>query len=153
MARARRTAPPPRDAGIMSRLRARPAPRRAPPPPAAKIEQSHHKNPITGTHTTTTKRTTHPRGYGHHGHGGRGPMASEQPAAAARTHRQRRKPGIGDKLSGAMMKLKGSVTRKPGVKVGRRLCGFELAIVRTNNYHQAAGTRRMHGTDGRRRRA
>ena len=44
-------------------------------------------------------------------------------------HHQRRKPSMGDKVTGAIMKLKGSVTRKPGVK--------------------AAGTRRMHGTDGR----
>ncbi|KAF8864975.1 hypothetical protein BDZ45DRAFT_470241 [Acephala macrosclerotiorum] len=35
---------------------------------------------------------------------------------------------MGDKVSGAMMKLKGSLTRRPGLK--------------------AAGTRRMHGTDG-----
>lgn len=41
----------------------------------------------------------------------------------------RRHASIGDKISGAMMKLKGSITRRPGVK--------------------AAGTRRMHGTDGR----
>ena len=36
---------------------------------------------------------------------------------------------MGDKVSGALTKLKGSVTGKSGVK--------------------AAGTRRMHGTDGR----
>lgn len=36
--------------------------------------------------------------------------------------------GVGDKVSGAMMKLRGSLTRRPGLK--------------------AAGTRRMHGTDG-----
>jgi hypothetical protein len=40
----------------------------------------------------------------------------------------RRKVSMGDKLSGAMMKLRGSVTRRPGLK--------------------AAGTRRMNGTDG-----
>ncbi|OAL32834.1 hypothetical protein AYO20_07791 [Fonsecaea nubica] len=44
----------------------------------------------------------------------------------------RRKTSIGDKVSGAMLKLKGSLTRRPGQK--------------------AAGTRRMHGTDGRRTR-
>ncbi|KAA8619825.1 hypothetical protein A1F94_004658 [Pyrenophora tritici-repentis] len=36
---------------------------------------------------------------------------------------------MGDKVSGMMMKLRGSLTRRPGLK--------------------AAGTRRMHGTDGR----
>ena len=43
--------------------------------------------------------------------------------------RQQRKPTMGDKISGAMLKLKGSLTGRPGKK--------------------AAGTRRMHGTDGR----
>lgn len=100
--------------GILSRLRARPA--KQPAPERAKVTQSTSTNPITGTHTTTTKRKTHPQGYGHHGHGGRGPMASNKPSVPP-THRQRRKPGIGDKLSGAMMKAKGEVTRKPGVKV------------------------------------
>jgi len=41
----------------------------------------------------------------------------------------RRRTSIGDKVSGALMKLRGSLTRRPGLK--------------------AAGTRRMHGTDGR----
>jgi hypothetical protein len=41
----------------------------------------------------------------------------------------RRHVSMGDKISGAMMKLKGSILHRPGVK--------------------AAGTRRMHGTDGR----
>ncbi|ESZ97395.1 hypothetical protein SBOR_2223 [Sclerotinia borealis F-4128] len=44
-------------------------------------------------------------------------------------HHHQRKPSIGDKISGAMMKLRGRLTRKPGLK--------------------AAGTRRMRGTDGR----
>ncbi|KAF1982768.1 hypothetical protein K402DRAFT_307138, partial [Aulographum hederae CBS 113979] len=44
-------------------------------------------------------------------------------------HHHRRRPSLGDKVSGAMMKLRGSLTRRPGLK--------------------AAGTRRMHGTDGR----
>jgi len=39
-----------------------------------------------------------------------------------------RKPTMKDKISGAFLRLKGSLTRRPGVK--------------------AAGTRRMHGTDG-----
>lgn len=32
-------------------------------------------------------------------------------------HHQRRRPSIGDKVSGAMLRLKGSLTRRPGVKV------------------------------------
>jgi len=42
---------------------------------------------------------------------------------------QKRKPTLGDKVSGAFMKLKGTLMGRPGEK--------------------AAGTRRMHGTDGR----
>ncbi|KAI9731716.1 MAG: hypothetical protein M1834_004505 [Cirrosporium novae-zelandiae] len=44
------------------------------------------------------------------------------------THHHRRRPSLGDKVSGAFLKLRGSLTRRPGKK--------------------AAGTRRMHGTDG-----
>ncbi|KAH8155481.1 uncharacterized protein LAJ45_00491 [Morchella importuna] len=65
----------------------------------------------TTTTTTTTTRRTHRGG------------------AAAPVHQQRRRPSIGDKISGALMKLRGSLTRRPGMK--------------------AAGTRRMRGTDGR----
>lgn len=41
-------------------------------------------------------------------------MASGGRAPA--TH-HRRKPSMGDKVSGALTKLKGSLTKKPGVKV------------------------------------
>ncbi|PVH80624.1 hypothetical protein DL98DRAFT_459315 [Cadophora sp. DSE1049] len=71
------------------------------------------------TKTTKTTTTVHPgnrRTAAHHTH------------ATTPVVRQRRHATIGDKISGAMMKLKGSLTRRPGVK--------------------AAGTRRMHGTDG-----
>ncbi|KAB2108589.1 hypothetical protein AG0111_0g3511 [Alternaria gaisen] len=67
--------------------------------------------------TTTTTRTT--RTGGHHGHA----------ATAAPVHHHKRHATMGDKVSGALMKLRGSLTRRPGLK--------------------AAGTRRMHGTDGR----
>ena len=43
-------------------------------------------------------------------------------------HHQHRHATTGDKISGGLMKLKGDLTGRPGVK--------------------AAGTRRMHGTDG-----
>lgn len=97
--------------GLMSRLRSKP---RATP---ATVETHSSKNPITGTTTTTTttKQKTHAHGVGHHGHGGTGPMASSGRRAPA-TH-QRRKPSMGDKVSGALTKLKGSLTRKPGKKV------------------------------------
>ncbi|APA12762.1 predicted protein [Sclerotinia sclerotiorum 1980 UF-70] len=60
------------------------------------------------THTTTTVTTRTTR---------------SQPA-----HHHHRKPSMGDKISGALLKLRGSLTRRPGLK--------------------AAGTRRMRGTDG-----
>jgi len=44
-------------------------------------------------------------------------------------HHQKRKPTMKDKVSGALLKLKGAITGRPGEK--------------------AAGTRRMRGTDGR----
>ncbi|KAM3497213.1 hypothetical protein MY10362_009426 [Beauveria mimosiformis] len=67
--------------------------------------------------TTTATTTTAPRRRG---------LFSRRPAAH---HHHQRKPSIGDKISGALLKLRGSLTHRPGVK--------------------AAGTRRMHGTDGR----
>ncbi|KAF1975993.1 hypothetical protein BU23DRAFT_364468, partial [Bimuria novae-zelandiae CBS 107.79] len=65
------------------------------------------------TTTTTTKTTRTTRGA----HG------------ATTAHHHKRHATMGDKVSGALMKLRGSLTRRPGLK--------------------AAGTRRMHGTDGR----
>ncbi|KNG44895.1 hypothetical protein DDE82_000172 [Stemphylium lycopersici] len=73
------------------------------------------RTPGTTVTTTTTTRTTRTAG-GHHSH-------------AAPVHHHKRHATMGDKVSGMMMKLKGSLTHKPGLK--------------------AAGTRRMHGTDGR----
>ncbi|CAD0095302.1 unnamed protein product, partial [Aureobasidium vineae] len=102
----------------------------------------HSTNPITGSHTTTT--TKKEVGTGHHtGHHtgpaattGRGVGSSTRHTTGRRTagtttgttRVQKRKPTVGDKVSGAMMNLKGTVTGKPGVK--------------------GAGTRRMNGTDG-----
>lgn len=106
-----------RKPGLMSRLRHR---------KEAKVTTSAHTNPVTGSHTVTKKTTTHPKGLGHHGHGGRGPLASEThhtttAATTGRTrapaHHHQRKPSLGDKASGAMMKLRGSLTRRPGLKV------------------------------------
>lgn len=78
------------------------------------------RNPVTGTTTTTTTtkttRTT----------GGRTTGAR---TTAAPVHHHKRHATVGDKVSGALTKLKGTLTGRPGVK--------------------AAGTRRMHGTDGR----
>ncbi|KAL6706133.1 hypothetical protein ACN47E_006049 [Coniothyrium glycines] len=73
------------------------------------------RNPVTGTTTTTTTTTRTTRTHG--------------AAGAAPVHHHKRHATMGDKVSGALMKLRGSLTRRPGLK--------------------AAGTRRMHGTDGR----
>ncbi|KAH6697102.1 hypothetical protein F5X68DRAFT_2187 [Plectosphaerella plurivora] len=100
---------------------------------------SRRRQPVTSTHRshglTGPKTTTHKRSHGLTGNTTttttttttrkRGGLFSRR--AAPRT--QQRKPTMGDKISGAMLKLKGSLTRRPGQK--------------------AAGTRRMHGTDGR----
>ncbi|KAI9805564.1 MAG: hypothetical protein M1825_000815 [Sarcosagium campestre] len=67
-----------------------------------------HPTTTTTHHTTTT--TTHPHGtagYGHH---------------AAPVHHQRRRPSFGDKVSGAMMRLKGTLTHRPGVKPEHAVC-------------------------------
>ncbi|GJN70851.1 hypothetical protein VFPFJ_08632 [Purpureocillium lilacinum] len=68
-------------------------------------------------HHTTTTTTRAPR---------RSIFSRRQRVAV---HHQKRKPTMKDKISGALTKLRGSLTRRPGLK--------------------AAGTRRMHGTDGR----
>ncbi|KAH6639404.1 hypothetical protein C7974DRAFT_130709 [Boeremia exigua] len=78
------------------------------------------RNPVTGTTTTTTTttKTTRTSGGRTAGHTTAGPV-----------HHHKRHATMGDKVSGALTKLKGTLTGRPGVK--------------------AAGTRRMHGTDGR----
>ncbi|KAG8677039.1 hypothetical protein FPOAC2_03158 [Fusarium poae] len=76
------------------------------------------------TVTTTTTTTTKPR-RGMFGGG----STARRTHGAAPVHHHQRKPSMKDKVSGALLKIKGSLTRRPGVK--------------------AAGTRRMHGTDGR----
>ncbi|KAI8633799.1 hypothetical protein F5Y19DRAFT_415108 [Xylariaceae sp. FL1651] len=65
-------------------------------------------------HHTTTTTTTRRRGL----------FSRAQPV-----HHQKRHATLGDKVSGALLKLKGTLMHRPGQK--------------------AAGTRRMHGTDGR----
>ncbi|KAJ6188070.1 hypothetical protein N7519_002978 [Penicillium mononematosum] len=87
--------------------------------------------------TTTTTRQNPIQGHRHTGHTGRtGPTGraghrfGHKNAYGTPTHtRHQRKATLGDKVSGAMLKLKGSLTHRPAIK--------------------AAGTRRMHGTDGR----
>ncbi|PCG93316.1 Hypothetical protein PENO1_084220 [Penicillium occitanis (nom. inval.)] len=81
-----------------------------------KTEVTRHSGHGHGTTTAPTRR----RGYN---------TRSTRAAAPVHHHHHRRKPSIGDKISGAMMRVKGSLTRRPGEK--------------------AAGTRRMRGTDGR----
>ncbi|KAF3933506.1 hypothetical protein ABW20_dc0101277 [Dactylellina cionopaga] len=73
----------------------------------------------TTTTTTRTTRATRPRRRHHHA----------APVVAAPVHHQQRRPSLSDKVSGALMRIKGSLTRRPGLK--------------------AAGTRRQRGTDGR----
>lgn len=98
---------------FMQRLRARnTTPRNT---TAAPRSTRTHRSHGLGTHSTptTAKRSRFGR----------------TKAAPVATHHHQRKASIGDKMSGAMLKLRGSLTHRPGVK--------------------AAGARRMHGTDGR----
>lgn len=157
MARTRTTTGPTtstsRKPGLLSRLAGKKTHQNA------RVTESTSTNPITGNTTTTRKTTTHPGGIGHHGHAGKGPLASKStgvrgtgahgPATTGRNKGMTtaRKPTMGDKISGAMTKVKGSLTGKPGVKVSRhpRRC-FERSLIEST---QGAGTRRMHGTDGR----
>ncbi|KAI1188113.1 hypothetical protein F5B17DRAFT_289130 [Nemania serpens] len=77
--------------------------------------------PFTHRHTATrTTRTTRPRRQG---------LFSRTQPVHHPVHHQKRHATLGDKISGALLKLKGTLTNRPGQK--------------------AAGTRRMHGTDGR----
>lgn len=77
------------------------------------------KGPNAQHKTYKTEVTRHGHGHGHgHSHNTRSTRA------AAPVHHHRRKPSIGDKISGAMMKLKGSLTRRPGEKV--RLFSLEV---------------------------
>jgi hypothetical protein len=68
--------------------------------------------------TTTTTEPTHAHGHTHgtrgtHGtHGHRGHAYNTTPV-----HHHRRKTTMGDKFSGAMLKLKGTLTHRPAVKV------------------------------------
>ncbi|KAF9738753.1 hypothetical protein PMIN06_008959 [Paraphaeosphaeria minitans] len=86
--------------------------------PRTGTRTSARRAPATTTTTTTTKTTRTTPSAGRHG-------ASTTTAH----HHHKRHATVGDKVSGALMKLRGSLTRRPGLK--------------------AAGTRRMHGTDGR----
>ncbi|KAI1167732.1 hypothetical protein F5B18DRAFT_400129 [Nemania serpens] len=81
--------------------------------------------PFTHHHTATrTTRTTRPRRHGLFSRA----QPVHQPVHHT-VHHQKRHATLGDKISGALLKLKGTLTHRPGQK--------------------AAGTRRMHGTDGR----
>ncbi len=88
-------------------------------------------------HHTTTTTTRAPR---------RSIFSRRQRVAV---HHQKRKPTMKDKISGALTKLRGSLTRRPGLKV---CCSRSQTPITRTAYlttSQAAGTRRMHGTDGR----
>ena len=70
----------------------------------------------TTTTTTTTKTTRTTHGAGAHGaHGAHGTHG------ATTAHHHKRHATMGDKVSGALMKLRGSLTRRPGLKVSYRL--------------------------------
>ncbi|KAF7946802.1 hypothetical protein EAE96_009783 [Botrytis aclada] len=76
------------------------------------------------TYENSTTHSTHHRKQRSTWGGGR----CRAGVTAQPVHHHHRKPSVGDKISGALLKLRGSLTRRPGLK--------------------AAGTRRMRGTDG-----
>jgi len=77
--------------------------------------------PAHATVTTTTAARPARRSHYHRRH--------HQTAVAPVAPVQQRRPTLGDKVSGVLMRLRGTLTRRPGLK--------------------AAGRRREHGTDGR----
>lgn len=85
--------------------------------------------------TTTTHPATTTTGHRHHATTGSTGVVRRSPrshgifSTREPVQHHKRKATIGDKVSGGLLKLKGSLTNRPGVK--------------------AAGTRRQHGTDGR----
>ncbi|KAF2872434.1 hypothetical protein BDV95DRAFT_593811 [Massariosphaeria phaeospora] len=86
--------------------------------------RSARHTPAATTTTTTTTRTTRTTHAAH-------PTTRTTHAAHPTTgvHHQKRRPSMGDKISGALTRIKGTLTGRSGKK--------------------AAGTRRMNGTDGR----
>jgi short subunit dehydrogenase-like uncharacterized protein len=92
---------------LMTRLRGRNANSRT-VKTTTKIEpaRSHHATATHTHHTThTNTRTTRSSGWGNS-------RKTAQPVVHHKRH-----ASIGDKVSGAMMKLRGSLTRRPGLKV------------------------------------
>ncbi|KAM7209179.1 hypothetical protein V8F20_000517 [Naviculisporaceae sp. PSN 640] len=85
--------------------------------------------PVTGHHTTVPVTTHRKKRAGLFSR--RSPRQTHHTTATpvAPVHHHKRKTTMGDKISGALLRIKGSLTGRPGQK--------------------AAGTRRMHGTDGR----
>lgn len=81
------------------------------------------RGPNAKSKTVKTKTTTTRHGPStHHGHSTHhGPSAhnttSRRWGVSRPQHHHRRKVTFGDKVSGAMLKLKGSLTHRPGVKV------------------------------------
>lgn len=83
------------------------------------------------TRTVKTTTTVHPAGHTHHSTAAhhstvpatrRSRWGGRSTRTAQPVVHHRRHASLGDKISGAMMKLKGSLTHRPGVKV----CSFPL---------------------------
>lgn len=89
-------------------------------PPRRSFLSRFHRAPRT-TSRTTRHTTTAKRGH---------TTAARRSGPGLHRHKVavKRKTTLGDKLSGAMMRLKGSLTQRPALKV--------------------AGAMKMHGTDG-----
>ncbi|KAJ1326506.1 hypothetical protein MN608_07953 [Microdochium nivale] len=82
-----------------------------------------------GSRRRTTTTTTRRKGGLFSGTRSKPARTTHTTHATHAVHHQKRKPTLKDKVSGALLKLKGTLTHRPAQK--------------------AAGTKRMHGTDGR----
>jgi len=69
---------------------------------------------LRGRRTRRVTRTTHPVTTTHRHHH----------TTAAPVHHHRRRPSLGDKVSGGLMKLRGTLTRRPGLKVSSSIAPF-----------------------------
>lgn len=89
--------------------------------PRRSIFSTRRRAPARTHHTVTTTTTTRkPR---------RGFLGGGRRTHAAPVHHQQRRPSMKDKVSGALLKLKGSLTRRPGVKVRVNILNSLLIII------------------------
>lgn len=119
--------------------------------PTSEVFTSFNPTNKTKTNSTSnsTKNNTMARKYASH------TTTERRGLFRRKVHHQKRHATLGDKIAGGLKKLKGTLTRNPAVKVQFSITlpiggpFFSVHHSLTSHDFQAAGTRRMHGTDGR----